>query len=280
MHFRMQNPFLESADFTSDFETLRTEVVKEQAHIVRIRSELQALDPSTTDSHGRDQAGLPSVPTYSSVDDAIILSESERLAVHREDFAKEKSHLGTLLAQVESQLSTLEKQYADEHEGSLLDNESLKSIAKYYEKGTVPLMRYTDERRAVLLSSSRVLQTMATLAQVKRDRSDIARRMQKLEDQRKLDLLDELQLAEVALAAARSKLHAAADKLLYTGIVKSQLTRGAGRKPQIVIFRVQKTGAPRIDATDDSELFPGDVVEITLHFDYAVDGSPRAQLAR
>jgi polysaccharide export outer membrane protein len=121
---------------------------------------------------------------------------------------------------------------------------------------------------------------MATLAQVKRDRSDIGRRVQKLEDQRKLDLLDELQHAEVALATARSKLQATGEKLLYTGIVKSQLTRGAGGRPQIVVFRGRKTGTPRIDATEDTELFPGDVVEVTLHFDYAVDGSPRAELAR
>jgi polysaccharide biosynthesis/export protein len=284
MHFRMENPFLESVDFKSEYQRLRTTVVKEQAHIARVRSQLQELDPSAANNPGHNQAGnqagLSSVPTYSPVDEQIILRESQRLVVDREDFAKEKSHLNTLLAQIEDQLSTLEKQYAEEQEGSRMDSENLTRMEKLYEKGTIPLIRYTDERRTVLLSSTRVLQTMASVAQLRRDRAEIGRRMQKLVDQRKLELLDELRDAEVALAEARSKLQAAGVKLLYTGTVKSQLTRGGGRKPQIAVFRREKTGTLGIDANDDTELFPGDVVEITLHLDYALDEAPRAESSR
>src|SRR5262245_47967698 len=40
MRFRMNNPFLESADFRSDYESLWTEFAKEQTHIWRMRMEL------------------------------------------------------------------------------------------------------------------------------------------------------------------------------------------------------------------------------------------------
>jgi polysaccharide biosynthesis/export protein len=280
MHFRMENPFLESVEFKGEYERLRTVVVKEQAHIARVRTELQELDASAPNSPGRDQAGLSNVPTYSPVDEQIMLRQNQRLAVDREDFAKEKSHLNTLLAQIEGQLQTLEKQYAEEQEGSRMDSENLNRMEKLYEKGTIPLIRYTDERRTVLLSSTRVLQTMASVAQIRRDRAEINRRMQKLVDQRKQELLDELQDAEVALAEARSKLQGASEKLLYTGTVKSQLTRGGVSKPQIVVFRRQKTGTQRIDATDDTDLFPGDVIEVTLHLDYSLDEASRAEPTR
>jgi polysaccharide export outer membrane protein len=125
-----------------------------------------------------------------------------------------------------------------------------------------------------------MLQTMARVGQLKRDRADIRRQQQKLSEQRKLALLEELQNAEVDLAAGRSKLKAAGEKLLYTGTVKSQLTRGTGEKPQIVVFRAQKTGPVRLDAAEDMNLVPGDVIEVTLHLDYPIDGGPHVEATR
>src|SRR5262249_50584163 len=40
MRFRMNNPFLESADLRSEYESLWTEFAKEQAHIWRMKTEL------------------------------------------------------------------------------------------------------------------------------------------------------------------------------------------------------------------------------------------------
>jgi polysaccharide biosynthesis/export protein len=290
LHLRMENPFLESADFQSEYERLRTDIVKAQAHIARIRSELAALDSAPASkprdkqadhkTDDDDQAGLSNVKTYAPVDDQIVLSEGERLAADQKNFANEKSFLNTLADEVAAQLATLEKQAAEEQEGSRMDSQNLTKMEDYYQKGTLPLMRYTEERRTVLLSSTRALQTVAEVDKLRRDRAEIARRIQNLSEQRKLALVGELQNAQVDLAAARSKLRAAGEKLLYTGSVKSQLTRGPGGKPQIVVFRTQKTGPVRIDAADDTELLPGDVIEVTLHLDYPIAGTPPAEAAR
>lgn len=83
---------------------------------------------------------------------------------------------------------------------------------------------------------------------VKRDRAEIARRLQRLNDQRRLDLLRQLQVAEMALSEVRSK----------------AATRSV---PWLSLRQTTISGFPP-GPTEDTELSPGDVVEVALHLDY------------
>ena len=121
--------------------------------------------------------------------------------------------------------------------------------------------RVTDARRAVL-SSTRKLQTSAQL-QVKKQQDEFSRKLAKLDDQRRLDLLRELQDTSVKLNQIREKLQSVGEKLQYTSMVRSQLVRGAGSKPDIAIIRKGEKGLERIIASEDTELQPGDAVEVS-----------------
>jgi polysaccharide export outer membrane protein len=130
------------------------------------------------------------------------------------------------------------------------------------------VQRIVDARRALLLSSTRQLETAAQLAQVERQRQEFSRRSDKLGDQRRIDLLAELQDANVKLAGIRAKLEASGEKLMYVGMVRSQLVRGSGSKPQVSLFRKNDKGrSERLDVVEDAELLPGDVVEVALQGD-------------
>jgi polysaccharide biosynthesis/export protein len=263
MHIRMENPFLESADFKAEYDKLRTDLLKRQAQIIRIQAELNGSVES-----GRNH--LSALPANSPIAAQVVKNEADQLAAEEADFNNEKAHLRALQQQIDVQFATLEKQYAEEKEGSKYDVENLQALEQLFQRSVIPKPRYTEERRIALLSSTRVLQTMASVAQVKRDRAEISRRLQRLDDQRRLDLMRQLQDAEMALSAVRSRLEAVGEKLLYTGTIKSQLTRGPGGKPEIVVFRRNSNGTERIGATEDTELSPGDVVEVALHLDYQV----------
>lgn len=270
MHIRMENPFLESADFKAEYDKLRSDLLKRQAQIIRLQTELSGNVES-----GRNR--LSALPTSSPAAAQIVNSEAEQLVAEEADFNNEKAHLQALQQQIEVQFATLEKQYAEEQEGAKDDVANLQTLEQLYKKSVIPKPRYTEERRIALLSSTRVLQTMASVAQVKRDRAEIARRLQRLDDQRRLDLLRQLQDAGMALSEVRSKLEAVGEKLLYTGTIKSQLTRGPGGKPEIVVFRKDSHGTERIAATEDTELSPGDVVEVALRLDYQTDAALRVR---
>ena len=128
--------------------------------------------------------------------------------------------------------------------------------------------RVVEARRALLLSSTQYLETQASLAQVERERQDFSHRSDKLDDQRRLDLLAELQKANVDLATVQAKLEASSEKLVYVGMVRSQLVNGSGSKPQIALHRKNSQGgSEQVTAEEDTELAPGDVIEVSLQAD-------------
>ena len=70
--------------------------------------------------------------------------------------------------------------------------------------------------------------------------------------------------ATVALSKARSKLQSTGQKIYYAVAAKSQLANGSGPKPTITIVRNSTKGTEKLNSDEDSELQPGDVVEIAL----------------
>jgi len=264
MRFRMNNPFLEAADLRSEHDALWTEFSKEQVRIWRLEAELQ----------GKPRLGsteLPNVPIAPQIVSRIVDVERELLNVRLADLQKEKQHLQRSMTQADSQLASLVEQKTREEEGARADAADFEKVQELFQRGSAPMTRLMDARRTVLLSSTRLLQTVVQIGQVTRDREKLSRDEQKVDDVRRADLLRDLQEANLRLATIRSRLQAVSEKLLYTGTVKSQLVRGTGGKPDVLIFR--KGADDRIVASEDTELLPGDVVEIALRAEFDL-GTP------
>ena len=149
-------------------------------------------------------------------------------------------------------------------QGEQADIAELKKMNELYAKGSLPSPRVVDARRAVLLSATRRLQTEAQLMQAQKLQRDLARQLERIDDIRKIDLLRELQDANVRLASLSARLRNVQEKLHYTGIVKSQLARGKGAKPDITVIRRSDHGQQRITADEEFELSPGDVIDVAL----------------
>lgn len=268
MRFRMNNPFLESADFRSDYESLWTEFAKEQAHIWRMRTELG-------DEDNLDQKVLRDVPLPASTISQITGLEAEQLKSRQEDYLREKEFLQRGSKQADEHVGVLSEQLQKEEEGLQADTQDLQRVTELFGKGAVAMPRITDARRALLLSSTRKLQTISQLMLTKRQRDDFSRQLERLDDQRRINLLRELQEAGVRLNQIKAKLQAVGEKLQYTALVRSQLVRGAGSKPQITIVRKAEKGRERFIAEEDSELQPGDVVEVALRSEQGVVVPPQ-----
>jgi len=86
----------------------------------------------------------------------------------------------------------------------------------------------------------------------------------RLDGLRRSEMLKELQDATVALSKIRYKLQSTGEKLQYTVLAKSQLARGLGNQPAITVMRNATNGLEKLAANEDSELQPGDVVEVAL----------------
>ena len=268
MRIRMNNPYLESADLRSEYGSLWTELAKEQARMWRIKTELgeaAQINPGV----------LTDVPIARSAISEIVNAETEYLKTKQSDYQQEKTFLQRGVRQGDDEVRVLSEQQKKEEEGFQSDLEELQKASDLFAKGSLTSPRVTDARRAVLLSSTRKLQTSAQLLQVKKQQDEFARKLAKLDDQRRLDLLRELQDTSVRLNQIREKLQSVGEKLQYTAMVRSQLVRGAGSKPDIAIIRKGEKGPERIIASEDTELQPGDAVEVTLRYQDVPDAPSR-----
>ena len=268
MRVKMNNPYLESADLRSEYGSLWTELAKEQARMWRIKNELgeeTQLNPGV----------LKDVPIARSAISEIVNAETEYLKTKQSDYQQEKAFLQRGVRQGDEEVRVLSEQRKNEEDGFQTDLQELQKASDLYGRGSLTSPRVTDARRAVLLSSTRKLQTSALLLQVKRQQDELTRKLVRLDDQRRLDLLRELQDTSVKLNQIREKLQSVGEKLQYTAMVRSQLVRGAGNKVEISIIRKGEKGLERIIASEDSELRPGDAVEVSLRYQDGPDVPPR-----
>jgi polysaccharide export outer membrane protein len=270
MRIRMNNPYLESADLRSEYGSLWTELAKEQARMWRIKNELgegTQLNPGI----------LTDVPVARSAISEIVNAEMEYLKTKQSDYQQEKAFLQRGVRQGDDEVRVLTEQQKKENEGLQADLEELQKVSDLFGRGSLISTRVTDARRGVLLSSTRKLQTSAALWRVKKEQDEFTRRLEKLDDQRRLDLLRELQDTSVKLNQLREKLQSVAEKLQYTAMVRSQLVRGADTRAEIAIVRKGEKGQERIVASEDTELQPGDAVEVTLRYQDGPGAPPQRQ---
>jgi len=268
MRLRTNNPVLESADLKGEYESLWTQYAKEQAHVWRLKQELN--EPTTF-----DQKQLLDVPIPPSTAQAIVDAEAQNLKARQADQRAERTFLQQGITEADEQIKVLSEQQSTEIEGNQADIADLQRAKDLFGRGTLTSIRVTDARRAMLLSSVQRLQTTAQLMQTKRQRDDLTRQLERLEGQRRSDLLRELEDAIVALSTTRSKLQSVGEKLQYAGLAKSQLARGLGNKPSISIVRSGIKGTQTLAASEDDELQPGDVIEVALRDELGAELSSR-----
>jgi polysaccharide biosynthesis/export protein len=254
MHFRMENPFLEEADMRGDYDALWTQFAQQQAVIQRLQAELESADTL-------DRKALRETPIPASIAAQIIDLEDRQLAARNALYRKDEGYLQYAIKKEEDRIAVLGDQQQREKEGVDSDVEEFSRIKGLFDKQTLPITRVVDARRTILFSSTRYLQTIVEKGRAERGRDELRTKLDKLADERRKSVLLDLQDAGVKLATTRARLQAVGDKLVYTGLVRSQLVRGKGSEPEVTIYRKQ---AEPVVTDQEHELLPGDVVEVAL----------------
>jgi polysaccharide biosynthesis/export protein len=265
MRFRGRDPFLEASDFRAEYYALWTEFAKEEAHISRLKSQLAGK----TDL---DKQGRIETPISPLVVSGIVDLATKQLRAELADHQDEKAHLADAIDQEDRRVSILSETEAKEKEGAQAEARDLDAMRQNFAKGVIPVMRLSEVRRLSLLSSTQALQTTALLATVEREQGELKRRLRWTDDRWQIDLTRELQDAQVHLETIRVHIQAVGEKLEYSGLVRSQLVRGRGGSPNVHIFRDQNQTRQSLSADEDTELLPGDVVEVALRMEGLAGG--------
>jgi polysaccharide export outer membrane protein len=254
---RAQVGATDPADLLRDYQSLSTEYVKEYFHVVRTNAELAGKD--TFDQNAPQDISMPA-----SAINPIVQAEAESLKTAQSDYQKERRFLEDAIKQSDAQFATLSKQQEGEEKGVQSDEEELERVVKLFGSGSLPSPRVTESRRALLLSSTRRLQTSVELMRLQRQRDDFVRQIERTANQRTITLLRELKESNVRLADLRVRMQALSQKLQPVG--------GGGALPmgtndlraEVTIVRKAGQQWDKIAASEDFDVQPGDVIEVAL----------------
>jgi len=277
MRFRLDNPFLQAADLESDMKSLAAEHAGLQSRIARLEAELNGGAEIAAASGGEVRAPVPAA-----FGAQIKSLEAERFKVRVAEYGQQTASLRTLIGYGDTALKSLTEQSSREEESSRLDEEDFKRNSALFDRGTQTINRVVDSRRVMLLGSTRLLQTKVQVERVRRELETDRRNLAQIDANRRLGIVSELQKARIEMEGLRARMAGTGQKLLYTSTVRSQLIKGAGGRPNIVVIRHRPGGdAERLTANEDMALHPGDVVEVSLVADLVPpDTQPKSAPSR
>ncbi|WP_406857280.1 polysaccharide biosynthesis/export family protein [Alsobacter sp. KACC 23698] len=253
--FRMNNPVLESADLRAEYESLWTDFSREQAHLWRLKTEL-----------GQDAGANPAtlkLPIPPELQARFISTEADHMKIRRSELEKERAHLEEAIRTTSVQLGVLSEKRKKDEEGNAADTADFERVREMSQRGMASNTRISESRRAALMSSTQLLQTIVEISNIERQKHDYGMQLERLENQRRVEVLREYQDTNVKVAQLTARIRSVGEKLLYSSTLQSQLISGNTGKPEFVIYR---SGSPAaVHATEDAEILPGDTVAITLH---------------
>jgi len=265
---RAQQPGVaDPADLLRDYQSLATEYIKEYFHVVRTDAELEGKD--TFSQSAPAEVSLPA-----SAIDPVMQSEAQSLKASQADYRKETRFLEDAVKQTNAQFAALSKQQEGEEKGVQADEEELERVTKLFGSGLLASPRVSESRRALLLSSTRRLQTSVELMRLQRQRADFLRQNERVASQRTINLLKEQRDSNVRLADLRIKMQALNQKLQPLAGGTGALPLGtADLHPDVTVVRRVGQRWDRIAASVDYDVQPGDVIEVALR------ASPTAKLS-
>lgn len=258
-HFRIANSLVEAVDLRAEHEVTWTEVARMLLQIQRLEAELAgapAFNPR-----------LEEVPIPAETVRDLATTETRLFDARKAEFQNQEASLQRLLEQTDTKLRTLVEQQRREDEGARADAEEAERLRELTQRGVAPTSRAVETRRSGLLSSSRALQTRVEVEQTRKEREQFSRQIEQLREERRIEILRQLQETNQRLATARSRLAAVDEKMVYTGVLRSQLIHGGRGRPELFVVRRTAEGRTRLPAREDTQLAPGDVVEVALVLD-------------
>lgn len=242
----------DAANLRSEYVTVWLNLAREHVRIWRIRTELG-------EKMELDQTAIPPAPVQDAVSQIVKL-EMDYRTVSSADHDRAKDFLRRSIEGADKQALVLSNQKQGEEEGVKADEQDLQKARTAFGNGSLPSFRVSEFRRSVLYSATRQLQTTNQLMEVERLHAQWARELEKIDDQRRIRFLAELQDATVKLIDQRAKLHSVEEKLQLAGLRPPRTSDGTS-KADITVFRSRK----ELHSADaDIELQPGDVIEVAL----------------
>jgi len=248
---------LEVPNIKSEFDAAWIALARDLIHLAHLKSELSGSPPAPVEA-------LSQAPIPDSTKAELQARAAEQAQARQKEMEKEKKYIDDAISRVVAYIQRLRTQRDQEVAGAQADMQDYDRVKNIFEAGNTRSDRVVDARRASLVSATRVLQTENQMNEAERERDELVRRRERLQDQRRKELLSEISALENNVATLRLRVRAARQRLLYSGNLSSEPGRISEATAEVIIYRRDDKTIGRLAATEDTDLSPGDAIEVIL----------------
>ena len=147
MRYHFVDPVILSADLGAEYQSLWIEQAREQTHLARLQAQLS----------DKAEMGVAAAqaPISSQLANDFATNEMQQFTLWNTNLSKDKDFLTRAVASANGQLAELTEQREKEKEGVQSDTAELQRLQQFNQMGNVTTNRVVEQRRSMLLSSTR-----------------------------------------------------------------------------------------------------------------------------
>lgn len=244
------DPAAGRVDAWGERQALWLDLARERVRGARIEAELAGKSDF--------EVALTGMPLDTALADAFVQSEREALAIASADRARLKAHTDATLKDLDAMIEVLARREQDEAEAVKADEDELARVKQVFDQGFNTNARLGDVRRALLMSSSRLLDTTVELMKLRQQKAEESRRAEQAASEWRVGLLRDQSESKARVAELAARIGAGSAEQAGTPSVGTPLV------PAITVTRRINGAWQQVEAGQDFELLPGDVVEISV----------------
>ena len=201
----------------------------------------------------------PIAPTYLS---ELIFAHNQQLKTEQEEFDKQTAYLQRMIKETQAEISALDQA----QQGVAKDVEHLQKdsarMRELLQSGIVQITRVEEQQRAISAAVARLFDVMARATAARKELERLNWQMQEAGDKRKIQNLQELELALGQVATTRALLASGGENLSLTGAATPQASHAGRQARHFVIVRDKDRQPERTEVSEATVVLPGDTIEV------------------
>jgi polysaccharide export outer membrane protein len=177
--------------------------------------------------------------------------------------AAEEEHLRDVLALIDLEIDVLSQQSTLEAEERTLQRQQVENARQLVERGVIPLPRLQELEREASRLSRDLLQSQSFAARARQNKETMKHELDMAETQSRLRIREDLRGAMAELARLEAEAGALEAALMRAGLALTPDAR-AEPEPAFAIHRSAGGASDRIEASWDTAILPGDILEVAI----------------
>ena len=256
LRFRSENPLMAAPELRSKHQALLLDLARAEARIASVQAEIE--------NRADFKIAPASVPPGASgkVMDDIVKAERHALTARLQEWGKQQEFHRLKIEQARDQVAALTGSLEQQSEAAKFQKVAMERTTANVAKGVTAINRGDEERRSLALIKATETDTRSRLAGANTDLAAAARELDRMTNDRAAGLQKAFEAASVEREKIKLDVRALAEKLLYAGALKAQMGHAAA--PDIMIHRVVDGEKTALAADADTQILPGDLIEVMI----------------